>query len=441
MKKIYLSVAAALVISSAASAQCSGRYASSVYSTYSVTTGIPYGSNITYTGATQTLTLDFYQPSADTAHVRPLIIWAHGGSYVGGTSADQDVTTLSEQFALKGYACASINYRLGVSNFDSTDLIPAVIRSVQDMKAAIRFFYKDRATGTNTYKIDTNHIFIGGASAGSLTALHTAYLDSACKILPYITQTNLTALGGLDGTTGSPGYSQRVNGVIDLCGALGVYAWLSAGAVPLCSMHGTADAVVPYSRGIVNPGLPIMYADGSRMLYKRAQCLGIQDNFYTWLGAPHVPFDGTTTAEVAYMDTTINFVRDYLLQRLNITCPPLQPANAPYGTTALYTYTSSCAPNTVYTDCAVSGIKNISANNLLQEVYPNPSTSNVNVVFSNISDTHFIELTDISGRVLKSATSTQAVYTVEKSNLNAGVYFLKVSNTQGEASIQKIIFY
>ena len=441
MKQIYLSVAAALVISSAASAQCNGRYASNVYSIVDTTRSIPYGSNVTYTGATETLTLDFYQPSGDTAHVRPLIIWAHGGSFISGTSADQDVSTLSQQFAQKGYVCASINYRLGTASFDSIGLIPAVIRSVQDMKAAIRFFYKDRKTGTNTYKIDTNNIFIGGASAGSLTALHTAYLDSACKILPYISQTNLTALGGLDGASGNPGYSQKVNGVIDLCGALGVYAWLSEGAVPLCSMHGTADAVVPYSRGDVNPGIPIMYADGSRMIYKRAQCLGIKDNFYTWYGAPHVPFDGTTGNGPAYMDTTVNFVHDYLLQRLNITCPPLQPTNTPYGVTALYTYTSSCAPNTVYTNCAITGIKNISASNLLQEVYPNPSSSDVNVVFTNSNDTHSIELTDISGRVLKSATTTQAVYTLEKSNLNAGVYFLKVSNTQGEASTQKIIFY
>jgi acetyl esterase/lipase len=438
MKKTYLSLASVLAISTVASAQCSGRYAANVYTSYSVTTGVSYGSNVTYSGATYALTLDFYQPSADTAQARPLIIWAHGGSYVSGTSADADVTTLSEQFALKGYACASINYRLGTASFDSIGMIPAVIRSVQDMKAAIRFFYKDRAT-SNTYKIDTNNIFIGGASAGSLTALHTAYLKRTCQILPYINQDSLNKLGGLDGYSGNQCYSQKVKGVIDLCGALGVYGWLEAGDVPLCSMHGTADAVVPYSRGPVNPGIYIMTADGSRMLYQQAQAVGVSDNFYTWLGAPHVPFDGTTAAEIAYMDTTINFVRDYLLQRLNITCPALQAPNTPYGTATLYSYTN-CTTNSTLS-CATSGIKNVSVNNLLQEVYPNPSTSDVTVVFTNNSDTHFIELTDISGRVLKSATTTQGVYTLEKANLNAGVYFLKVSNTQGEASIQKIIFY
>ncbi len=440
MKKTYLSLVATLAISTVASAQCSGLYATDTFTAVTATTGISYGSNIPWTGPPATnLTLDFYEGTGDASTARPLIIWAHGGSFLSGTSADADVTSLSQHFAKKGYACASINYRLGVSSFDSLGMIPAVIRAVQDMKAAIRFFYKDRATGTNTYKIDTNNIFIGGSSAGSFVALHTAYLDRSCEMNYYISQGVLDTLGGLDGYSGNQCYSQKVKGVIDLCGALGRYGWLEAGDLPLCSMHGNADGTVNYSRGEVLPPNHILIADGSRMIYQQAQAVGVQDNFYTWYGAPHVPYAGTTPTELAYMDTTVNFVRDYLLQRMGITCPALQPSNTPYGTATLYSYTT-CTTN-VTQNCSVTGIKNISAASLLQEVYPNPSTSDVNVVFTNNSDTHFIELTDISGRVLKSATTAQAVYILEKSNLNAGVYFLKVSNNQGEASIQKIIFY
>ena len=435
MKKTYLSLFASIAISSAASAQCTGRYAANVYTTYSVTTGIQYGSNLDYTSTSTTLTLDFYQPTADTARARPLIIWAHGGSFIQGTSADVDVTSLSQHFALKGYACASINYRIGVSSFDSVGLNQAVVRAVQDMKAAIRFFYKDKKT-VNNYKIDTNNIFIGGSSAGSITALHTEYLDRACKIYPYVDSTTLLGLGGLNGNSGNPGYSQKVKGVIDLCGGLGVYAWLEAGNTPLCSMHGTSDATVPYSRGIVNPGIPIQYIDGSRMIYKRALCVGVQDNFYTWLGAPHVPFSGTNATQLAYMDTTVNFVRDFLLQRLNISCSALQAPNTPYGTATLYSYTGPCVSGS---DCLAGIEKNNPA--LINEIYPNPSTSDVHVVFANTSDTHYMELTDVSGRILKSATSSDATFVIERANLNAGVYFLKVSNKQGDASIQKIIFY
>jgi hypothetical protein len=306
------------------------------------------------------------------------------------------------------------------------------------MKAAVRFFYKDRAT-TNTYKIDTNNIFIGGSSAGAFTALHYQYLDKACEITTYITQSSLNSLGGLDGTSGNPSYSQKVKGVINLCGSLGVYAWLEAGDMPFCSMHGTVDGTVPYSRGKPQG---IMWADGSRMLACQAQNVGVQNNFYTWLGANHVPYvqGGNATTQAAYMDTTVNFVRDYLLQRLNITCTALQVANSPMGTANLYSYTTGCGTPVSAFSCAAIGIRNYSAT-LLQEVYPNPSENEIKIVFANSNDTHTLQVTDLSGRIVRSAVTTQGTFTLEKSHLTAGAYFLKVSNTQGEASIQKIIFY
>jgi len=441
MKKIYLSIAAALAISSAATAQCGGRYDANVYSGSNITatSGIVYGSNISYNGTTTSLTLDFYEPSSDTSHARPLIIWAHGGSFLGGASTDADVDTLCHRFAKKGYACASINYRLGVAAPDSADFIQAVVRGVQDMKAAIRFFYKDKQT-SNTYKIDTNNIFIGGSSAGAFIALHTVYLKRSCQITTYMSQATLDGLGGIDGYSGNQCYSQHVKGVISLCGALGTYGWLEAGDLPFCSMHGNADNTVNYSRGPVLPTFPvyILTADGDRMLKAQALAVGVQNNFYTWYGADHVPYAGNTATEIKYMDTTVNFVKDYLLQRLNYSCTISQAANTPYGTANLYSFTN-CSTNSPLA-CTAAGIKYINAN-LLQEVYPNPSNSDINVVFVNSNATHYVALTDISGRVVKSATTTGSTYTLDRNTLTSGVYFLHVSNAQGESSVQKIIFY
>ncbi|HKC69785.1 MAG TPA: T9SS type A sorting domain-containing protein, partial [Bacteroidia bacterium] len=367
-----------------------------------------------------------------------LIIWAHGGSFLSGSSTDADVDTLCHRFAKKGYACASINYRLGVTSFDSSGFIPALVRSVQDMKAAVRFFYKDKLT-SNTYKIDTNNIFIGGSSAGSFTALHYAYLKRSCQVTTYISQQELDSLGGLSGYSGNQCYSEHVNGVIDLCGALGTYGWLEAGDLPLCSMHGNNDNTVNYSRGEVLPsyGIHILFADGSRMLKAQALTAGVSDNFYTWYGADHVPYAGTSATQIKYMDTTVNFVHDYLLQRLGYSCTASQLANTPYGTPTLYPFTN-CSTNSPL-NCAFAGIKSVKAN-LLQEVYPNPAENQMNIVFANSNDMHTLQLTDLSGRVVKSVVTTQAVYTLEKANLNAGVYFLKVSNNSGETSVQKIIF-
>jgi poly(3-hydroxybutyrate) depolymerase len=438
MMKNYFKLAIALAIGSAASAQtCTlTRYASDVFPAVTVTSAIPYGANVTYSGAPQSLTLDLYQPTGDTAKARPLIIWAHGGSFVGGTSTDVDVVSLSNHFAKKGYVCASINYRLGTASFDSVGLVPAVVRAVQDMKASIRFFYKDRAT-SNAYKIDTNNIFIGGSSAGAITALHVEYLKRTCEINPYVNPAKLAALGGIDGYSGNQCYSSKVKGVIDLCGALAVYAWLEPGSTPLCSMHGTNDATVPYNRGIVNPGIPIMYVDGSRMIYEQSKAINVKDNFYTWVGAPHVPYAGPSATQLAYMDTTVNFVRDYLIGRLGVTCTALQPADAAAQTSTLYSYTN-CTANVV-SNCLQSGIQNLTVN-LFQDVYPNPANTYLNVIFTNNNATYAVELSDITGRVVKSDITSEPAYVLDRGNLVSGVYFLKVSNKKGEASVRKVIF-
>lgn len=432
MKKIYLPLFTVLTaLTAVAQNVCSsGRYANDVYTNLTTTSGITFGSNTSWSGSNIVLKLDFYEPAGDTCQARPLIIWAHGGSFLGGASTDADVVALSQRFAKKGYACASINYRTGFYPVDSANAVTAVMRAVQDMKAAIRFFYKDRLT-TNTYKIDTNQIFIGGSSAGAIAALHLQYLDRDCEIYPYVNATKLGQLGGMEGNSGNPGYSHRVNGLINLCGALAIYGWLEAGNLPFCSMHGTVDATVKYNRGIVNPGVALMYLDGSRMLYEQATALGISNPFYTWQGADHVPYvqGGTTTTQAAYMDTTVNFVRDYLLTRLNCPNAPLQAPDMPEQPATLYPFTP----------CLV-GIHEMK-NEIAVKVYPNPADDKINIAFSNPGEKHTVQLSDITGRTQRSFTTTLAETTLEKDNLNSGMYLLKITDANGRSTLQKIMFY
>jgi len=115
MKKLLLSFFTALIILNVnAQSPCTdGRYASDVFSNVNVTSNIEFGQNSTWTGGQYTLKMDFYEPQADSETERPLLIWVHGGSFIGGDKTDFDMVTFSERFAKKGYACASINYRLG----------------------------------------------------------------------------------------------------------------------------------------------------------------------------------------------------------------------------------------------------------------------------------------------------------------------------------------
>ena len=440
MRKIYLLLLFLIVLNSASNAQnlCSnGRYASDVYTTYSLTSNIQYGLSLALNNSMQVQLLDFYQPTADTAQARPLIIWVHGGSFFGGSKTDVDVAALSQRFAKKGYACASINYRVGFTPFDSSGIVPALLRAVQDLKAAIRFFYKDKLT-TNSYKIDTNNIFIGGSSAGAITALHTAYLNKSCEINPYIPQATLDSYGGIEGNSGNGCYSTKIKGVINLCGALGKYGWIEPGDVPLCSMHGTTDATVIYGRGKANPGIPMLYLDGSRMMYAGTLISGVGHNFYTWYGKGHVPYAGSSASNLAYMDTTVNFVRDYLVQRLGCPDAALLPPNTPSGIVTPYAYTT-CTVN-IATDCAI-GINESVAQNLLIALYPNPTNDKLNIVLGSENKTHTIQITDISGKLVKTITGNQPKVIIEKGDLNPGMYLLKVSDEHGLSSTKKIFFY
>lgn len=424
-----------VVLSSAAFGQTpcqSGRYASDVYSNVNITSDIVYGSNTSFNGSTTSLTLDFYEPTADTATARPLIIWVHGGSFQFGTKTDVDVQELSNRFAKKGYACASINYRLGFYPVDSVNAIKAVLRATQDLKASIRFFYKDRAT-TNAYKIDTTRIFIGGSSAGAVAVLHVGYLDQECEIADYINGTNLAALGGMEGASGNPGYSTKVAGVINLCGALGRYSWLEAGDVPLVSVHGTADATVKYNRGVVNPGVPIMYLDGSRMLLERSCALNHPHKLYTFQGAPHVPYAGTGAAQVAYMDTTVNFVRDFLVHQLGCTDMDLQAANPPAEMANLYPV-NYCNGNPVNETCVLGLTENTKEHEM--SLYPNPASGQVTINCES-EGVKTITVIDIAGRTVLTREMNENGYVLSVRDLNKGTYFVRLMDHSNQKAMMK----
>ena len=319
MKKIFtqLSLFLALVGLQESNAQCVGqRYNSFVFpGNPTITSNLQYGSNLSYNGTATNLKLDVYEPLGDTLSERPLIIMAHGGSFVGGSKTGTDVVPMCKDLARLGYVVASIDYRLGMNNFpfpgpDSADATEAVMRAVQDGRAAVRYFRKS-AADSNAFRIDPLNIYFAGVSAGGFVALQMAYLDELSEIPAFVDTSNAGLGGGIEGNTGNPGFSSEVKAIINICGALGDTAWMKPGDEPVLNVHGTNDGTVPYGSAVITlVGLfPIMPVDGSFSVDKKADQLGITNCFEIYEGQDHVPHVGNA----AYYDTTLVIMRNFLL--------------------------------------------------------------------------------------------------------------------------------
>lgn len=106
--------------------------------------------NLAYGGAGKYQTLDLYLPEPSETAV-PLVIWIHGGGWSGG---DKDGKSPAGGLLEKGFAVASINYRLST--------IAAYPAQLQDCQAAVRYL-RMRA---GKYGIDPDRIGVWGSSAG-----------------------------------------------------------------------------------------------------------------------------------------------------------------------------------------------------------------------------------------------------------------------------------
>ncbi len=132
-----------------------------------------YGNAIDWEGVATDLEMDIYYPSDDVEDLaqRPFILLIHGGGFIGGNKSNW--RNDCREFAKRGYVAATMSYRLGWNQLSITDQLRAVYRAQQDANAAMRYIVEQ----SEELKVDTNWMFIGGSSAGSITALNVAYAD------------------------------------------------------------------------------------------------------------------------------------------------------------------------------------------------------------------------------------------------------------------------
>lgn len=104
------------------------------------------------------LTLDMHEPSAGAAP-HPLLVFAHGGSWAFGSAAIEEQNPLIQQVVAgllaKGYAVASINYRLAPAHPWPAQII--------DVRCALRYL---RATASR-WNVEPHRFAAMGNSAGA----------------------------------------------------------------------------------------------------------------------------------------------------------------------------------------------------------------------------------------------------------------------------------
>lgn len=184
---------------------------------------VKYGVSPNYCGRPDTLKMNIYKPIGDNNRFRPVVVFVHGGGFVSPEDFNEyHMNTLAKEFAKRGYVAASIDYREGMHLYnygtglpgsiniltpdwsaiagafvtDSGEVVRALYRAQQDVKAAIRFMKQRSLTDSSS----TCKFFIAGHSAGAITVTAAAFTDLASEKSP---------LAQLNSTVANPAWRNR----------------------------------------------------------------------------------------------------------------------------------------------------------------------------------------------------------------------------------------
>ena len=239
----------------------------------------------------QNLLLDLYIPENDSVDRHPLLLLLHGGAFFFGDKGGLSTKTWCEHFAKLGYVVASANYRLGFK-ISKASIQQCGYQAMQDAHAALRFL----VAHADEYHIDPDYIFIGGTSAGSITALGTTFMtDDNCP--PFVEKHKLVKKIGRLHTSGNEHRDKvRIRAVANLWGAVYDLHELDHHHIPVLSIHGTEDHVVPFDHGYPFSAIrgnmderlfDTMY--GSLAIHRYLDSLHVRNEIYPLEGCGHAP--------------------------------------------------------------------------------------------------------------------------------------------------------
>lgn len=128
--------------------------------------------NVSY-GTDPLQKMDVYLPANRSKDSTKILFLIHGGGWIGGDKNDFAEAVNYFKVQLPYYAIVNINYRLAA--LPAQNIWPT---QLNDVNSAMSFL----ESKTTEYKINTNKIAIGGASAGGHLALLKAYKNNSGNI-------------------------------------------------------------------------------------------------------------------------------------------------------------------------------------------------------------------------------------------------------------------
>lgn len=245
------------------------RYKDKIFDEVDRRKDISYGTADMPKGKDRDYLMDIYQAENDSGKKRPLIIWLHGGGFKLGKKTSRGIPLWCTDFAKRGYVCVAMNYRKGkgLPKNDFRSLADGCFVTMEDINQVINYCKANAAA----LGIDTTKIILGGNSAGSMAAIQFVYSD----------ENRLAAMAGRSDSASAekPYNAFHVSAVINFWGAIFDSAWLKNANVPMVSVQGERDGIVPFNfQGPIN---------GAAVIHREADRLGIPNALKSYPSLKH----------------------------------------------------------------------------------------------------------------------------------------------------------
>ena len=241
------------------------------------TSNIIYAEKMNQDGVVQYLKLDLYKPTSNNQN--KIVYLMHGGGFLEGDRGD--FIEYSNYLVKQGFTVCNIDYRLipEVYHEQLNDNIYAtsLVFAMDDLDSAIRHIHDN----SDIYGVSDHEIIIGGYSAGALTSLHYAYINSIDDLF-LLSESEIFANLPQDKKSFLSKFTEKkykISKVLNIAGSLLSPYLIHEGEPSIISVHSIGDDVVPYEMGDTDGTGIITY--GPKTIHQRANNLEIVNHLIT----------------------------------------------------------------------------------------------------------------------------------------------------------------